>query len=196
MGNTGLQGWKWLIQIDSNGNPTGVRKYNDPLDPDYVPPVINYTACPIPTTTTTSTSTTTTTSTSSTSTTTTTISPSTQPLTIDLINNKSVAIYGQLGAVSDPLATTTYFSNTIFDLAAGISHEFYSGTLSENATKIYIENDSGASFTVGVYYSQNNGTSYSLLRSFTLANGTFDDTSYSTPANLTGLTNKIEVRIS
>ena len=53
-----------LIEIDiSTGLPTGNTKPNSPLDPDYIPPVVDLLTCPLPTTTTTTTSTTTTTTT-------------------------------------------------------------------------------------------------------------------------------------
>lgn len=48
MPNTGLKVYQWLRQIDlATGLPTGVRKPNDPADPDYIPPVTDHTSCPV-----------------------------------------------------------------------------------------------------------------------------------------------------
>lgn len=48
--NTGMQGWTVLEQYYLDDNTlTGVEKPNSPSDPDYVAPVTNTTACPLPT---------------------------------------------------------------------------------------------------------------------------------------------------
>ncbi|NIG54751.1 hypothetical protein [Chitinophaga sp. Cy-1792] len=47
--NTGTLVYQWLVQVDRNtGHPTGLRKPNDPADPDYVAPEENLSACPLP----------------------------------------------------------------------------------------------------------------------------------------------------
>lgn len=47
--NTGMLAYQWLIQVDARtGEPTGLRKPNDPADPDYISPTENYDACPLP----------------------------------------------------------------------------------------------------------------------------------------------------
>ncbi|SHL14694.1 hypothetical protein SAMN05444266_102207 [Chitinophaga jiangningensis] len=47
--NTGKLVYQWLVQIDANtGQPTGVRKPNDPADPDYVQPMMDFDICPLP----------------------------------------------------------------------------------------------------------------------------------------------------
>jgi len=47
--NTGQKVYQWLKQLNlTTGLPTGVRKPNDPADPDYVPPVTDLVACPLP----------------------------------------------------------------------------------------------------------------------------------------------------
>lgn len=54
MENTGYFIVTVLEEIDIvTGLPTGRIKDNLPDDPDYIPPYIDYDACPIPTTTTT-----------------------------------------------------------------------------------------------------------------------------------------------
>lgn len=46
--NTGKKIYRYLRQIDTtSGLPTGIFKPNDPSDPDYVHPQIDYDACPI-----------------------------------------------------------------------------------------------------------------------------------------------------
>lgn len=93
MSNNGKKFYTTLIKVDQFGNPTGESKINTPIDPDYIPPVVDVDLCPIPTTTTTtteeptttttSTSTTTTTSTTSTTTTTTTEDPDTRTFLVE-----------------------------------------------------------------------------------------------------------------
>lgn len=64
----------WLYEVDvATGQRTGRRKLNIPSDPDYIAPIMNTEACPLPTTTTTTESPSTTTTTSSSTTTTTTV---------------------------------------------------------------------------------------------------------------------------
>ena len=74
MSNTGFKKYTLLIQVDGDGNPTGLTKPNSPLDPDYVSPVYDTVACPLP-------GTTTTTTTEAPTTTTTTTVPGTHTLT-------------------------------------------------------------------------------------------------------------------
>lgn len=195
MGNSGLQGWKWLVQVDSNGVPTGVRKPNDPSDPDYVAPVINYSACPIPATTTTTSTSTTTTSTSSTSTTTTTLNPAIQPLKINIVNQKAVTIAGVNNATASPVGTA-YYTGSSFNLLTGTQVQTYSGLLADNSTILYLQNLSGASIGVNIWYSQDNGASFMNLGSYDLVNGATNTTTYATHSNTTGLTNILEIRIS
>lgn len=50
MANNGEQGWTILEQYNPDtGVPTGLEKPNTIGDPDYVPPITNLTACPLPT---------------------------------------------------------------------------------------------------------------------------------------------------
>lgn len=47
--NTGQKGFAILIQMSTlTGQPTGVTKPNIPSDPDYIPPVTDLDACPLP----------------------------------------------------------------------------------------------------------------------------------------------------
>lgn len=46
--NTGKKIYQWLIEVDVNtGLPTGNKKPNNPDDPDYITPVVDYVKCPI-----------------------------------------------------------------------------------------------------------------------------------------------------
>lgn len=49
MQNTGKKIYPFLKQIDTTtGLPTGLIKPNVIGDPDYVPPTLDYTICPLP----------------------------------------------------------------------------------------------------------------------------------------------------
>lgn len=48
MANSGRKVYQFLVQVNATtGVPTGLRKSNDPADPDYAAPVIDYTKCPV-----------------------------------------------------------------------------------------------------------------------------------------------------
>lgn len=46
--NTGRKIYLWLIQVDLiTGVPTGNRKLNTVVDLNYIPPITDYTTCPV-----------------------------------------------------------------------------------------------------------------------------------------------------
>lgn len=145
-----------------------------------------------PTTTTTTTSTTTTTTSSSTTTTTTTYSSST--LKIKVTNNQFIDADIDLYCDSNP-SNNVYIPTSNVTLVATSSNQLYSGTLLESKTDIILTNNADT-ITVGVYYSQNNGTTYTYLGGAVLNNGNTLNNFYNTPSPGTGSNCILDIRLS
>lgn len=201
--NTGTIEFQWN-NIDENANDLRV--------------VINDTT-PLTTTSTTSTTTTTSTSTTSTSTTSTTTSSTTTSTTTQAPDNLIIRIKN-IGSLSAGLNTrawnireippfspivTQYYPSTGATLAAGNTQTFYNGPIAAgNKTRVLYQNTSDFREISGtVYWSTNNGASYTLLHSFFLppspppptSSYPEDDSVYLTIPNNTGINNILEIRI-
>lgn len=132
MPNTGYKKYNWLIQINgSTGLPTGNRKPNTPLDPDYIPNAYDPISCPLPTTTTTST----TTSTSTTSTTSTTTTTTTEPPLTNSFELQNNSFYNNIGAkLFDQTDNIEYLS--LLANSGDIESDNYLGSV--NQSRIWI----------------------------------------------------------
>lgn len=149
-------------------------------------------------TTTTSTSTTTTSSTSSTTTTTTTLAP--DPLRIFVTNGRSSAIGFNTQVWSD---TIPYYTLQGGALLAAQTQTTYNSTFgASNTSVLRYENTGTAGVTVTMYFSDNNGSTYSLLGSANLAaySGSgpypFTEQTHTTTRNGIGVTNLIQFLVT
>lgn len=165
------------------------------------------TAAPTTTTTTTSTTTTTTTTvpttttTTTSSTTTTTTTEARDPLEIFVVNSRSSVIGYNTQAWS---GITPYYNLSGNILSAGNTQTTFNGMFGiSNSTKLRYENTGNSGVTVTMYFSDDNGSSYSLLGSANLAahaGGSapydFVEQTYTTTPNGIGVTNLIQFLVT
>lgn len=153
-----------------------------------------------PITTTTTTSTTSTTTSSSTTTTTTSIAP--DPLIIRVLNNRTSAIGFNTMAWYGTTPFTPYYPLLGGLLLGSQTQTAYNSIFgSSNQTTLRYENTGSAGVLVSMYFSDDNGSSYSLLGTANLVGhtgGAYPATqqTFTTNPNNTGVTNIIEFRVT
>lgn len=156
MANTGRKIYPWLIQVDDSGMPTGLRKPNDPSDPDYVAPIVDYVDCPLPTTTTT------------TSTTTTTTALPAQDIEFKMTDIGVTSVSYKVSAFDVP-SGVNYFTNNGVNILLPTT-VFPLGTYSLASLDLLISLNSANSFdtNVEIFYSNDSGATFTSLGSFNM----------------------------
>lgn len=195
--------------LEVTGQPDDIKSYgNGVIDFQYNSVIPNASLyeltiideAPITTTTSTTSSTTSTSTTSSTTTSTTTLAP--DPLIVRVTNNRTSPIGTNTETRWGTAPFTSYYGFVGTSVAANSNVTLYNGPFGlTNQTNIIYQNTGFQPVTVSVYYSNNNGVSYSLLGTHNLSAATvppypqFNQT-YNTVPNNTGVTNIIDLRVT